>query len=110
MAAAREGAASARPAAVFDSLGDQPRVRDLLASAVREGRLSHAYLFVGAPGSGMEEAALALAQCVVCPNDGCGTCDDCRRVLGRAQAALDLHAGDTRVHQLPQVRDVVHVL
>ena len=36
--------------------------------------------------------------------------DDCRRVLGRAQAALDFHAGDTRVHQLPQMRDVVHVL
>ena len=35
--------------------------------------------------------------------------DDRRRVLGRAQAALDLHAGDTRVHQLPQVRDVVHI-
>jgi DNA polymerase-3 subunit delta' len=72
MAAARDGAVPARAAAVFDALGDQPRVRDLLVSAVREGRLSHAYLFVGAPGSGMEEAALALAQCVVCPNDGCG--------------------------------------
>ena len=42
--------------------------------------------------------------------DRAAGCDDCRRVLGRAQAALDLHAGDTRVHQLPQVRDVVHVL
>ena len=60
MAAPRESAASTGAAAVFDTLGDQPRVRDLLVSAVRENRLSHAYLFVGAPGSGMEEAALAL--------------------------------------------------
>ena len=39
MAAARDGAVPARAAAVFDALGDQPRVRDLLVSAVREGRL-----------------------------------------------------------------------
>ena len=35
--------------------------------------------------------------------------DDRRRILRRAQAALNFHTGDTRVHQLPQVRDVVHI-
>lgn len=58
----------------------QPRVRDFLSAAYAEGRLSHAYLFLGAPGSGMLEAADALAQCVVCPHGGDGTCDECIRV------------------------------
>lgn len=61
-------------------ISHQPRVRDFLSAAVMEGRLSHAYLFLGAPGSGMLEAADALAQCVVCPNGGDGSCDECIRV------------------------------
>ena len=61
-------------------ISHQPRVRDFLSAAVVEGRLSHAYLFLGAPGSGMLEAADALAQCVVCPNGGDGSCDECIRV------------------------------
>lgn len=59
---------------------NQPRVRDFLAVAFAEGRLSHAYLFTGMPGSGMMEAARALAQCVVCPHGGDGTCEECLRV------------------------------
>ena len=58
----------------------QPRVRDFLSAAYVEGHLSHAYLFLGTPGSGMLEAADALAQCVVCPHGADGSCDECIRV------------------------------
>ena len=58
----------------------QPRVRDFLAAALMEGRVSHAYLFLGAPGAGMLQAAEALAQCLVCPSGGDGECDECIRV------------------------------
>ncbi len=59
---------------------NQPRVRDFLSVAFAEGRLSHAYLFTGMPGSGTMEAARALAQCVVCPHEADGTCEECLRV------------------------------
>lgn len=65
---------------VLEGLSSQPRVQEFLAAAIDEGRLSHAYLFVGAPGSGMLEAAYAVAQAVVCPNGGDGSCDECIRV------------------------------
>lgn len=71
------------------ALDDQPRVRSFLSAAVAEKKLSHAYLFVGAPGAGMQEAALALAQCLVCPNGGDGSCDECIRV--RHHAHPDVH-------------------
>ncbi len=67
----------------------QDRVRAFLAAAVRERRLSHAYLFLGAPGSGQTEAAQALAECVVCPNGGCDNCDECIRVAHRSHP--DVH-------------------
>lgn len=61
-------------------ISHQPRVRDFLASALMEGRISHAYLFLGTPGAGMTEAADALAQCLVCPSGGDASCDECIRV------------------------------
>ena len=67
----------------------QPRVREFLAAAVREGRVSHAYLFLGAPGSGQLEAAQALAECAVCPKGGCDACDECIRVAHRTHP--DVH-------------------
>lgn len=89
-------------------LTEQPRVRDFLASAVGEGRLSHAYLFVGAPGSGKLDAAYALSQCVVCPNGGDGTCDECIRVRHRTHPDVHLlEPASVTGYLIRQVRDLL---
>lgn len=81
MGSATKPAAAGMPVPkVLEGLSSQPRVQEFLAAAIDEGRLSHAYLFVGAPGSGMLEAAYAVAQAAVCPNGGDGSCDECIRV------------------------------
>ena len=94
--------------AALAGLSDQPRVRDFLASAVTEGRLSHAYLFVGAPGSGKHEAAEALAKCIVCPAGGDGTCDECRRVAHHTHP--DVHwyePASATGYLVDQVREII---
>ena len=58
----------------------QARVSTFLENAVSSGRAAHAYLFVGAPGSGKLETAWALAQALLCDDGGCGACDSCIRV------------------------------
>lgn len=106
-AAPAQGAAAPLPAAL-DALADQPRVRDLLATAVTEGRLSHAYLFVGAPGSGKHEAAEALAECVICPHGGDAACDECRRVRHRTHPDVRwLRPGSATSYLVAQVREVI---
>lgn len=106
-AAPAQGAAAPLPAAL-DALADQPRVHDLLATAVAEGRLSHAYLFVGAPGSGKHEAAEALAECVVCPHGGDAACDECRRVRHRTHPDVRwLRPGSATGYLVAQVREVI---
>lgn len=50
------------PNSLLAKLDTQPRVRDFLARAVTSGRASHAYLFLGSPGSGKLDAAWALAR------------------------------------------------
>lgn len=86
----------------------QPRVRDFLSAAFAEGRLSHAYLFLGTPGSGMLEAAEALAQCVVCPNGGDGTCAECVRVAHGTHPDIKRYApGGVSGYLVEQIRELV---
>lgn len=55
----------------------------LLREAVRAGRATHAYLFVGPAGVGRRSLAVAFAQFLNCERpdgDGCGVCRACRRI------------------------------
>ena len=92
----------------LDAIADQPRVRDFLAQAICEGRLSHAYLFVGAPGSGKVDAACALAKAIVCPNGGDGTCDECRRVSHHTHPDVHwLSPASATGYLADQIRDLI---
>ena len=69
---------------VFDDLVGQEHIIDTLKSAATASRngaetqeMTHAWLFTGPPGSGRSSAAVAFAQALICPNNGCGACSDC---------------------------------
>jgi DNA polymerase-3 subunit delta' len=69
---------------VFDSLVGQDHVVDVLQAAVADAAaepagpaMTHAWLFIGPPGSGRSNAAIAFGAALVCPRGGCGTCEDC---------------------------------
>ena len=69
---------------VFDDLVGQEHIIEILNSAISGSRqgsqtqeMTHAWLFTGPPGSGRSSAAVAFAQALICPNNGCGTCSQC---------------------------------
>lgn len=65
---------------VFDRLVGQDHVVAQLREAVLDpdgAAMTHAWLFVGPPGSGRSNAALSFAAALVCPTGGCGQCPDC---------------------------------
>jgi DNA polymerase-3 subunit delta' len=69
---------------VFDDLVGQEHIIEILQGAVAASRtgeesqeMTHAWVFTGPPGSGRSSAAIAFAQALICPNNGCGTCSDC---------------------------------
>ena len=70
-------------------IADQPRATQLLGRALESGRVAHAYAFIGPPGSGRTNAALAFAGALLCAKGGCGACRDCR--LATARQHPDLH-------------------
>jgi DNA polymerase III subunit delta' len=71
---------------IADVLG-QDRVIAQLRAAITRGRVHHAYLFTGPPGSGKRATALAFASALNClahPDEplgeGCDSCDACSRI------------------------------
>jgi len=65
------------------SFSDHQPVADQLQRSLERGRLAHAYLFIGARGSGKEAVARTLAKAVNCEkkdHDTCDKCDACRRI------------------------------
>ena len=69
-----------RPRTFADVVGQEHVVRTL-RNAVEQGRVHHAYLFVGSRGTGKTSMAKILAACLNCERgpttEPCGTCDSC---------------------------------
>lgn len=66
---------------LFSEVIGQKVLKGRILSALSEGRVSHAQLFLGPEGSGSLPLALAYAQYLVCrspkADDACGQCDSC---------------------------------
>jgi DNA polymerase-3 subunit delta' len=75
-----------------------------ITTALRRGRVHHAYRFEGPEGTGKELCAFALAQALVCTAKdplGCGVCDACRRAALRSseRPEVPLHPDVTIVEK-----------
>lgn len=75
---------------VFDSLVGQDRAVAALRQHVRHP--VHAYLFNGPTGSNVNDAVIAFAAALQCPDYGCGTCEACRKVLNHVDP--DVHVAE----------------
>ena len=66
---------------MFSEVIGQEELKNQLLKSVRENRVSHAQLFVGAEGTGALPVAVAYAQYILCeerqPEDACGKCSSC---------------------------------
>lgn len=67
---------------IFADVYGQDHVTSTLKNEIKEGRISHAYLFTGSRGTGKTTCAKILAKAVNCPNavDGepCNACEICK--------------------------------
>lgn len=88
----------------FDAVVGQPGAVALLRQALLQGRLAHAWAFVGPPGVGRKLTALAFARALLCSAGGCGGCAACRKVLGGHHPDLHLIVPDGAVLKIEQVR------
>ncbi|MGA7173931.1 MAG: DNA polymerase III subunit gamma/tau [Candidatus Dormiibacterota bacterium] len=93
----------------FSELVGQEVVAQTLRNSVREGRLSHAYLFTGIRGTGKTSAARILAKAINCEQveDGepCGKCQACLSIT--EQRSLDVIEIDAATNRgIDEIRDL----
>ncbi|MBO1901611.1 DNA polymerase III subunit gamma and tau [Leucobacter weissii] len=90
-----------RPETFSEMIG-QDQVTEPLMTALRTGRIGHAYLFSGPRGCGKTTSARILARCLNCaegPTDTpCGTCPSCVELSREGGGSLDVVEIDAASH------------
>ena len=93
----------------FDDVCGQDAVTDVLKYEVKNGKISHAYLFCGSRGTGKTSCARILAKAVNClhPVNGnpCNECEACRSIdAGTALDVIEMDAASN--NGVDNVRDM----
>ena len=82
------------------------RVEDLDVE-ISSQEMTHAWVFTGPPGSGRSSAAIAFAQALVCPNNGCGTCNACRSAVNGSHADVEIIRTEGLSIKIDEVRELL---
>ena len=97
-----------RPETFSEVIG-QDHITTILKNQVREGKLSHAYLFCGSRGTGKTTSAKILSRAVNCldPKDGepCGTCAACQLIKAGSADVIEIDAASN--NSVDNVRSLI---
>ena len=99
---------------VYSSLVGQEHIVELLKAAVTASRngedsqeMTHAWIFTGPPGSGRSSAAVAFAQALICPDQGCGRCQACRTAAAGSHPDIEIIRTEGLSIKVEEVRDLL---
>src|SRR3954469_7300896 len=101
-----------RPRTFADVIGQEHVVRTL-RNAIEQGKVHHAYLFVGSRGTGKTSMAKMLAACLNCVNgptiEPCGVCESCVSIASAtSMAVIEMDAASNNsVDDIRDLRDSV---
>lgn len=102
-----------RPQTFKEVIG-QNHITQTLCNAVKENRLSHAYLFCGSRGTGKTTVARILAKALNCAQgptpDPCNECQVCLEINGDSSMdVLEIDAASNRgIDEIRNLREKVH--
>jgi DNA polymerase-3 subunit gamma/tau len=94
----------------FDEVVGQTHVVRTLRNAVEQGKVHHAYLFIGSRGTGKTSMAKILARSLNCERGGptvtpCGECESCVTIAsGTSMDVIEMDAASNR--SVDDVRDL----
>lgn len=101
-------------ASVYENLVGQEHITTILQGAVAASRtgvesqeMTHAWLFTGPPGSGRSSAAVAFAQALICPNQGCGACNECQSAKNGSHPDVEIIRTEGLSIKVEEVRELL---
>jgi len=104
---------------VFDGLVGQEHITAILKGAVAASHseeenpnpskhgMTHAWVFTGPPGSGRSSAAVAFACALICPQGGCGVCNECRSAANGAHPDVEVIRTEGLSIKVEEVRELL---
>ena len=99
---------------VYDQLVGQSHLVKILEGAVAAARsgeesqeMTHAWLFTGPPGSGRSSAAVAFACALICSDDGCGTCTNCRAAKSGTHSDVEIIRTEGLSIKIEEIRELL---
>ena len=99
---------------VFDDLVGQEHISDILKGAVAASRtgsdsqeMTHAWVFTGPPGSGRSSAAVAFAQALICPKQGCGACNECQSAATGGHSDVEVIRTEGLSIKVEEIRELL---
>ncbi len=101
---------------LFADLAGLQHIARTLQNAIRNGRVSHAFLFTGSRGVGKTSAARIMAKCLNCLQgptpEPCGICDSCISIVaGSHPDVIEIDAASNRgINEIRQLRENVGYL
>ena len=92
---------------MFDLVPGQEPVKELFARGIRDGRLSHAFLFAGPEGLAKTVFARELGAALVTSCGGCGVCAECERARRGLHPDLHVVEREGDVFRVEQVQPII---
>jgi DNA polymerase-3 subunit delta' len=83
------------------------RTEDLQATPETNNQMTHAWVFTGPPGSGRSNAAIAFAQGLICPNNSCGICNECKSAAAGAHPDVEIIRTEGLSIKIDEVRELL---
>ena len=83
------------------------RTEDVQATPETNNQMTHAWVFTGPPGSGRSNAAIAFAQGLICPNNSCGACNECKSAANGSHPDVEIIRTEGLSIKIDEVRELL---
>ena len=100
----------------FGDVVDQENTLKIITNSIKDGHISHAYLFSGPRGTGKTTIAKLVAKTVNCLNlkddfSICGTCENCIDILNNSPDIIEIDAASNNgVDEIRELKSKINLV
>lgn len=94
---------------MWDKLIGQDHAKEFLRTAIKDDKISHAYIFWGPDSVGKRLTALMFSAAINCEDGGCGSCKSCSTILNGLPPLYSINPIGRQI-TISQINEAKHFL